>query len=90
MNLDLASFAPLANPALQAVRRARAWCEAQGRENEFRTFEAFVLRTSDARTYEELARDLAVPVHEVRAQVARVRERIREELRLLMQGAVKP
>ena len=89
MTLDFASFAPLANPALEAVRRARAWCEAQGRDEDFRTFEAFVLRTSDARTYEELARDLAVPVHEVRTQVARVRERIRDELRILMQASGK-
>lgn len=89
MTIESASFAPLANPALEAVRRARAWCEAHGADDEFRTFEAFVLRTSDARTYEELAEELGVSVQEVRGRVARVRERVREELRLLMHGPGK-
>ena len=77
------------NPALEAVRRTRAWCEARGEDEDFRTFEAFVMRTSDARTYEELAEELGVPARVVRARVVRVRDRVREELRVLMQASGK-
>ena len=89
MNVDRASLSPLSNPALEAVRRARAWYEARGAEEDFRTFEAFVLRTSDARTYDELAQELGLSAPEVRARVARVRDRVREELRVLMQAPGK-
>jgi DNA-directed RNA polymerase specialized sigma24 family protein len=78
------------NPALEAVRRTRVWYEARGKEEDFRTFEAFVLRMNEARTYEELADELGVPAPVVRARVTRVRERIREELRGLMEDSGKP
>jgi hypothetical protein len=75
---------PFGHVALEAVRRARAWCENEGSPEDFRAFEEFVLRCGDARTYEEVARSLGTSAPEVRRRVLRVRERIRLELRALM------
>jgi hypothetical protein len=72
------------NPALEAVRRARAWCESHGDPRDFRAFEAFVLRSGDARTYQDVAVSMGTSVPDVRARVLRVRMRIRKELQALM------
>jgi DNA-directed RNA polymerase specialized sigma24 family protein len=76
--------APFGQVALEAVRRARAWCDHEGLAEDFRAFEEFVLRCGDERTYEEVARSLGTSAPEIRRRVIRVRERIRLELRGLM------
>ena len=73
--------------ALEAVRRARAWCEKEGDPTDFRAFEAFVRRSADGRAYRDVARSLGMSAPDVRRRVIRVRERIREELRGLLGGA---
>ena len=75
---------PEASLAVEAVRRARAWFEAQGDPDDFRAFEAFVLYSSDARTYGEVAEALGMTAPEVRQRVHRVRERVRSELRSML------
>lgn len=72
------------NPAVLAVRRARAWFEAQGDPEDFRAFEAFLLRLDDAQAYQEVAEDLGMSAADVRLRVGRVRLRIREELGALL------
>ncbi len=82
----MASSSDLPSPAVEAVRRARAYFEREGDPGDFRAFEAFVLRSTDARTYREVAGALGMSVPEVRARVLRVRERIREELKAMRTG----
>ena len=77
---------PFGTVALEAVRRARAWCEKEGDPMDFQAFEAFVRRSADGRTYRDVARSLGMSAPDVRLRVARVRERIREELRGLLGG----
>ena len=73
-------------PALEAVRRARAHFDRDGDPRDFQAFEAFVLRSKEARTYREVAAALGMSVPEVRARVLRVRERIRRELERMSRG----
>ncbi len=73
--------------ALEAVRRARAWCEKEGDPTDFRAFEAYVRRCADVLAYRDVARSLGMSAPDVRRRVTRVRERIREELRGLLGGA---
>ncbi len=72
------------NPVVEAVRRARLWCETGGDPDDFRAFEAFVLLNDDTRTFEEVAAALDMSAPEVRRRVQRVRVRIREELSSLI------
>ena len=69
--------------ALEAVRRARAACDPA----DFRAFEAFVRRSSEGRAYRDVARSLGMSPPDVRRRVTRVRQRIREELRGLLDKA---
>lgn len=73
---------PFGTLALEAVRRARACCDPA----DFQAFEAFVRRSVDGRAYRDVARSLGMSAPDVRRRVARVRERIREELRGLLGG----
>jgi len=70
--------------AVEAVRRARAWFEAVGDPADFRAFEVFVLYSSDARTYAEVAEALGMTAPEVRRRVQKVRERVRTELNAML------
>jgi DNA-directed RNA polymerase specialized sigma24 family protein len=53
---------------------------------DFQAFEAFVRRSAETRAYREVARSLGMSAPDVRRRVARVRERIRKELRGLLGG----
>jgi DNA-directed RNA polymerase specialized sigma24 family protein len=70
--------------AVEAVRRARRWFEAAGDPVDFQAFEAFLLYSSDARTYAEVGQALGMSAPEVRTRVERVRVRIRAELRQIL------
>ena len=83
--LSAGDRAPETSLAVEAVRRARAWFDAQGDPADFRAFEAFVLYSSDARTYAEVAEALGMTAPEVRLRVQRVRERVRTELQSMLQ-----
>ena len=72
------------SPAIEAVRRVRRWCESDGDPDDFRAFEAFVLLSDDARTFQDVAAALEMSAGEVRRRVERVRIRIREELKSLI------
>lgn len=70
--------------AVEAVRRARAWYDREGDPADFDAFEAFVLFSSDARTYAEVGLALGMDPSDVRRRVERVRLRIRTELQDIM------
>jgi DNA-directed RNA polymerase specialized sigma24 family protein len=84
--LSAGGRAPETSLAVEAVRRARAWFDVEGDPDDFRAFEAFVLFSSDARTYAEVAEALGMTAPDVRRRVQRVRERVRAELQSMLQA----
>lgn len=65
----------------RAVERVREGCEARGRQEAFRCFEAYDLMGEGRTTYADVAARLGVSESDVRNHLFAVRERLREEIR---------
>lgn len=78
-SFDLEWYRQLADRALEQVRGRLV---AKGREDVFRAFESYVLRTEDKRpTYTELSRRLGMSVSDVTNHLHTVRADLRKEIR---------
>ncbi len=62
----------------ECVRRLRQLLLAEGKERQYRVFETYDLAGPPAPSYEELARELDVPVHDIRNYLSRARAKLRE------------
>lgn len=66
----------------QAIARLREVLRAEGKEDYYRVYQSYDLTATEGeRTYEEVAQELAMPVHDVKNHLTHARSRLRDLIR---------